>query len=215
MDRSIVNSEFKLDRDFSFFGEYNMRRFSDFNIGLKGAVTAGDGRNFQEAENSGFAYTGRVELFPLGRFKAYGDVFEGDFEREDKPKFMIAGAYSFNDRARRLRGEHGAIMVNDQRRDISSYFVDFIFKYSGFAFYTDYMGRICNRPDILDEEGVKKQYVYTGQGVNAQASYLFRSNWDIAVRNSILLPAEKTKVNCGYDYHNKSTSCVIVRKSVV
>ena len=81
VDRSIVNSEFNLDRDFGFFGEYNTPLFSEFNIGFKGAVTAGDGRNFQGSTKIGFAYTGRVELFPLGRVKSYGDVFEVAFER--------------------------------------------------------------------------------------------------------------------------------------
>ena len=205
VDRSIVNSEFNLDRDFGFFGEYNTKLFSDFNVGFKGAVTSGDGRNFQAATKSGFAYTGRVELFPLGRFKAYGDVFEGDFEREDTPKFLVAGAYSFNDRTKRLKGETGDIIIDSQTRNLGSYFVDFIFKYSGFAFYADYMGRTCDKPFIYDNEGEFAQYIFTGSGLNTQTSYLFRSNWEVAARNSIIFPDDKIKPYCKYDYHNQST----------
>ena len=205
VDRSIVNSEFNLDRDFGFFGEYNTPLFSEFNIGFKGAVTAGDGRNFQGSTKSGFAYTGRVELFPLGRFKAYGDVFEGDFEREDRPKFLLAGAFSYNDRAKRLRGQTGEIMIDDQTRDLSSYFLDFIFKYNGFAFYADYMGRICNDPFIKDSEGNVAQYVFAGSGLNTQTSYLFLSNWEVAARNSIIFPEDKIKPHCKYDWHNQTT----------
>lgn len=205
VDRSIVNSEFNIDRDFGFFGEYNKVLFNDFNLGLKGSVTAGDGRNFQSATKSGFAYTGRLELYPLGRFKAYGDVFEGDFERESTPKFLLAGAYSFNDRAKRLKGQSGELILDGATRNLSSYYVDFIFKYSGFAFYTDWMGRICNDPLIRDTNGDISQYVYTGQGVNVQTSYLFPSKWEIALRNSTLLPDDEVKARVKYDYHNQST----------
>ena len=79
VDRSIVNSEFNLDRDFGFFGEYNMRGGEGFNLSAKGSVTLGEGRNWGSSSNGGLAYTGRLELYPLGRFKSKGDVMEGDF----------------------------------------------------------------------------------------------------------------------------------------
>ena len=74
VDRSIVNSEFNLDRDFGFFAEYYKPLFNDFNMALKGSITLGEGRNWSTSDKGGFAYTGRVELFPLGRFKALGEV---------------------------------------------------------------------------------------------------------------------------------------------
>ena len=70
VDRSIVNSEFNLDRDFGFFGEYNMRGGEGFNLSAKGSVTLGEGRNWGSSSNGGLAYTGRLELYPLGRFKS-------------------------------------------------------------------------------------------------------------------------------------------------
>lgn len=204
VDRSIVNSEFNIDRDFGFFGEYNTRLFKDFNVVARGSVTSGDGRNFQSSKESGFAYTGRLELFPLGRFKAMGDVFEGDYERESTPKFLLAGGYSFNDRAKRLKGETGDLFAGDQSRNLSNYYFDFIFKYNGFAFYTDWMGRTCKDPFIMVNDKVE-QTVFTGNGVNVQTSYLFPSKWEIALRNSTLMPDNKVKENIGYDYFNQST----------
>lgn len=204
VDRSIVNSEFNIDRDFGFFGEYNTRLFNDFNLVAKGSITSGDGRNFQSAEKSGFAYTGRLELFPFGRFKALGDVFEGDYERESTPKVLIAGGYSFNDRAKRVRGETGDLIAGDQTRNLSNYYLDFILKYRGFAFYTDWMGRVCNDPFIRMEDDIE-QTIYTGNGINVQTSYLFHSNWEIALRNSTLLPSNEVKPSIGYQYFNQST----------
>ena len=100
VDRSIVNSEFNLDRDFGFFGEYNMRGGEGFNLSAKGSVTLGEGRNWGSSSNGGLAYTGRLELYPLGRFKSKGDVMEGDFEGEEQVKILVAGAYSYNHKTR-------------------------------------------------------------------------------------------------------------------
>ena len=202
VDRSIVNSQFNIDRDFGVFGEFYKCLFSDFNMSLKGSVTLGEGRNMNTNDNSGLAYTARLELFPIGRFKALGDVVEGDFERENTPKIMVAGAYSFNDRATRLNGQSGASMPDGEMRDLHSYFVDFIMKYQGFAFYTDFMGRVCDRPFF---DGSESAYVYTGCGLNFQTSYLFRSNWEVAARNSTLIPQRKVRDKVGYESYNQTT----------
>lgn len=204
VDRSIVNSEFNIDRDFGFFGEYNTKLFSNFNMVARGAVTAGDGRNFQSSSKSGLAYTGRLELFPVGRFKGNGDVLEGDFEREQKPKLLLAGAYSYNDRAMRLKGQSGDMILDKQTRDLGNYYVDLIFKYSGFAFYTEWMGRTCNNP-FITVDGDVKQTVFTGNGINVQTSYQFPSKWEIALRNSTLIPDKKVRPNIGYEHYNQST----------
>src|SRR5690606_39523031 len=55
---------------------------------LRGAISSGDGRNIT-ASDRGLAYTGRLELLPLGRFTNGGDYFEGDLVREPKPKISV------------------------------------------------------------------------------------------------------------------------------
>ena len=72
VDRSIVNSEFNIDRDFGFFGELNPLRGDGFNISAKASITSGEGRNWGTSKKGGLAYTGRLEFYPLGRFKAIG-----------------------------------------------------------------------------------------------------------------------------------------------
>ena len=202
VDRSIVNSEFNLDRDFGFFGEYYGRLSETFDISAKGSITMGEGRNWASNSKNGFAYTGRLELYPLGRFKGLGDVAEGDIEREDRVKFLIAGAYSFNDNACRVQGQNGAFMPGDATRDLQSYFLDFILKYQGFAFYTDFMGRICNEPTF--GEGLE-EFVFTGRGLNIQTSYLFKKNWEVALRNSTLFPDSEVRALAGYKNQNQTT----------
>lgn len=202
VDRSIVNSQFNLDRDFGVFGEFNKRLFSDFNIAAKGAITLGEGRNWSSSSGSGLAYTGRLELFPLGRFKANGDIIEGDYEREETVKILLAGAYSYNNRALRIQGQNGDWIPSGETRNLSSYFLDFILKYRGFAFYTDFMGRTTGNPLFGSNE---TSFIYTGKGINVQTSYIFPSNWEIALRNSTMLPDSEVQDFAGYKNLNQTT----------
>lgn len=202
VDRSIVNATFNVDRDFGLFGEYNKKLTNDFHLGLKGSITLGEGRNFSTGKNAGFAYTGRVELYPLGRFKSLGDVAEGDFEREESVKLLLAGAFSYNDNTTRLHGQNGALMPDGETRDLKSYFVDLILKYRGFAFYTDFMGRACDRP-LFDQD--PDAFVYTGCGLNIQTSYLFPRKWEIALRNSTLFPEKAVREQVGANNLNQTT----------
>lgn len=202
VDRSIVNSEFNLDRDFGLFGEVNPLRGDGFNISAKASVTSGEGRNWGSSSKGGFAYTGRLELYPLGRFKAKGEVIEGNYEYEERPKVLLAAAYSYNDRTSRLKGQRGALMPDNEIRSMGAYFVDFILEYRGWAFYTDFMGRTCDRPLFA---GDPTAYVYTGQGLNIQTSYLFDRKWEVALRNSTLFPSDGIRPLAGYRNRNQTT----------
>lgn len=202
VDRSIVNSEFNLDRDFGFFGEYNLPRREGFTLSFKGSVTLGEGRNWGASSNGGLAYTGRLELYPLGRFSAKGDVIEGDFDYEEQVKILLAGAYSYNHKASRLDGQRGGIMPGDATRNLGSYFADFILKYRGFALYTDFMGRSCDRP-LFDDN--TQAFVYSGCGLNVQTSYLIHGKWEVALRNSTLFPESKVQPLAGYERWNQTT----------
>lgn len=206
VDRSLTNSTFNLDRDYGVFATYNNVFAKEFAYIIKTSITSGDGRNYKTAPNAGFAYTGRLELFPLGRFKKLGDLIEGDYEREETPKFMLAGAYSSNHKAIRTSGQRGSVLLNNETRTINAMFVDFIFKYNGFAFYTDYMARYCSDPVIAKaSEEQEDQYILKGNGVNLQTSYIFKNNWEVAARYSTVNPAESVKEYVGYDKNQQYT----------
>lgn len=201
VDRSIVNSEFNIDRDFGFFGEYNYGSLDGFALSAKGSVTLGDGRNWNSSSIAGFAYTGRLELYPFGRFHANGELMEGDVAHEQSVKMMIAGAYHFNDNAQRLQGTKGGIMPDGQYKDINSYFVDFIVKYRGFAACIDYMGRYVADP-FFNGSG---DYVFSGSGLNVQASYLFDGKWEVAARNSTIFADKRLAGVADYSRQNQTT----------
>ena len=93
-------------------------------------------------------------------------------------------------------------MPGDATRNLGSYFVDFILEYRGFAFYTDFMGRSCSDPLFSPETGA---FVYNGQGLNVQTSYLFDKKWEIALRNSTLFPDSEVQPLAGYRNWNQTT----------
>ena len=60
----------------------------------------------------------------------------------------------------------------------------------------------CDRP-LFDEDPAA--YVYTGQGLNIQTSYLFNCKWEVALRNSTLFPDREIHPLAGYRNRNQTT----------
>lgn len=184
-DRSIVNSIFNVDRDFGIQSYYR-NQISGFHFVLRGSVSSGDGRNFNTAQR-GLAYTGRVELLPLGQFQNSGDYFEGDLSREPKPKVSAGLTWSNNENAIRTGGQLGKFLF--QSRDIETFMADFLLKYRGFAFSSEFLNRMVTNPITTDpDDDTNVRYVYDGHGENYQASYLFRKDYEYVNRYSRVRP---------------------------
>jgi hypothetical protein len=182
-DRSIVNSTFNVDRDFGL-QLYYYNSIKNFHYGLRGAISSGDGRNIVSSDN-GLAYTGRIELLPLGTFADDGDYFEGDLEREAEPRISIGLSYSSNQNAIRTGGQLGTYLF--EPRDIYTHIIDFLFKYNGWSFATEYHNRRSSNPVTTNGLG-DERHVFTGHGLNAQGGYLFQNNFELAARFSEVRP---------------------------
>lgn len=182
-DRSIVNSTFNIDRDFGIQAVYE-NKISDFTFLLKGAISSGEGRN-SLVSDAGLAYTGRIELLPFGKFSNKGDYFEGDLEREQKPKLALAGGYHYNESAWRTAGTLGKDLY--EGRSLSSIIADLVFKYKGFALTAEYISRTTANPITINSSG-SERIVYVGEGKLIQASYIFKSNFEIAARYAVVTP---------------------------
>jgi len=196
-DRSNVNANYTLDRDFGLFAYYS-DKIGGLHYNLKGAVSTGDGRN-QLLTDNGLMYTGRIELMPLGKFKKDGDFSEGDLEFESTPKISLAAGYSFNQKARRTRGTIGSALY--ESRDLQALFADIILKYNGWALYTEFINRNTDNSAFTFNVADSSQsaYVVTGRGINTQLSYCFRNYWEIAARYSIVEPDMEIRQNTMLD----------------
>ncbi|QYJ67584.1 porin [Flavobacterium litorale] len=182
-DRTINNARFNIDRDFGV-QLHHLNEYKDkFSYNFKTAISMGEGRNATDAPDNGLAYTGNIELFPLGAFTREGAYFEGDLMREPKPKLLLAGAYSFNNRARRTQGQLGNDLF--QKRDMQSLLLDAMLKYQGFSFQAAYMQRFADDAITVDPTDAENiEFIYAGHGFDYQLSYLFLSGYEIVGRFS-------------------------------
>lgn len=188
-DRSINNAMFNIDRDFGLH-VYYLNEISDkFSYNVKTAISTGEGRNWTQEADNGLAFTGKLELFPLGAFESNGTLFEGDIIREKKPKLMLSGAYHYNEKARKTRGTVGTLLFD--QKNISSLLLDAMVKYQGWSFQTAYMNRKNSSPlSINPSDNTDISYVFTGMGADAQLSYLFKNNYEVVSRYSYQKPHE-------------------------
>lgn len=186
-DRSINNARFNIDRDFGLQVYYLNENQDKLSYNLKTAISTGEGRNWTQAPDNGLAFTGKLELFPLGTFRNDGTLYEGDIKREAQPKLLLSGVYHYNQKARRTLGTMGDDLF--ESRDLKSMFIDAMFKYDGWAFQTAYMNRNAKNPITVNPEDISEQaFVFTGDGFDAQLSYIFPSNYELIGRFSTQKP---------------------------
>ncbi|MGO1671129.1 MAG: porin [Sphingobacterium sp.] len=189
-DRSFVNENFTLDRDFGFSLNLS-KRIGTMPINAKAAISTGEGRA-AAATDPGLAYTGRVEFLPLGAFTNDNDYSEGDLEREEMPKLSLGGGYSYNDRTLREGGQLGRWVQNPF--SFRTTFADALFKYRGFAYAAEYMQRDVDNPlNLTATDEPEETYAYKGWGVNQQTSYLLHKGYEVAGRYTFVQPHQDIK----------------------
>ena len=183
VDRSRLNKEFTIDREFGLQLRHHFNLTKTFVVREKLAISQGEARNITVANKGGHQYTGRLELLPLGLFESKGDYSGGDLKREKSPKLMLSAGYSYIEDAVRKRGNQGDYFIDldedgkwlstgASATDVKTTFIDAMYKYNGFSFMGEYAKRTAN-----DETNVR-----VGDGLNLSAGYLFKSNWEIAGR---------------------------------
>lgn len=192
VDRSLLNSRFNIDRDLGVQLRHKTNLGGDFLMREKFAVSQGEGRNVTEGNEGGLQYTARLEFLPFGKFKSKGDYVQSDLKREAKPKLMLGFTYNYNQDAVRERGFAGDYMIRTDgtiyETDQTTIFADAMFKYNGFSFMGEYAKRTADNEIATELDGLTPtgDIVLTGNAVNLQAAYLFKSNYEIVGRFTTL-----------------------------
>lgn len=217
VDRSRLNSKFTLDRDMGAMLKHKASFGSDFIIKSVYALSQGEGRNVTAGNlGGGLSHTFKVEFFPFGDFASKGAYVGADIKREQTPKLAIAFAYEINNNAVRERGQLGNYIINSNGdyvgKTINTSFADLMFKYKGFSLMIEMANRLTsdNNPNVydVDDSTVVGTY-FTGYGFNAQAGYLFKSNWEIAGRYTMITP-QSTSGNANETEYGLALSKYIV-----
>jgi len=188
IDRSLLNSRFNIDRDLGIQLRHKTNLDGDFLMREKFSVSQGEGRNVTEGNEGGLQYTARLEFLPLGTFISKGDYSQSDLKREEKPKLMLGFTYNYNENAVRERGFAGDYMMRADgslyETDQTTIFADAMFKYDGFSFMGEYAKRTADDEIATELDGTTTtgDIVLTGNALNLQAGFLFKSNYEIAAR---------------------------------
>ena len=186
VDRSLVNSRFNIDRDMGIQLRHHINVSDNFVIREKLAISQGEGRNITTGNLGGHQYTARLELLPMGLFKSKGDYSGSDQKREETPKLLLAATYDFNQDAVKNRSNLGSYMMNDvgfHETNISTIFLDAMFKYNGFSLMAEYANRDAKDPIARNSDGSPTgDVVQVGNGLNIQSGYLFKNNWEVSGR---------------------------------
>lgn len=186
VDRSLLNSRYNVDRDLGL-QLHHKTYFSD-QVLLKEsvAISQGEGRNITTGNLGGWMYNARIELFPLGDFKSNGAYSGGDLQREIHPKLALAAGYEYNQNAVKTKSNQGSYMFTSSglyETDISTLYLDAMFKYQGFSLMTEYVNRTAEEALAKNEDAsFTGEEVQDGTGFNIQMGYLFPSNWEFSGR---------------------------------
>ena len=186
VDRSLLNKRFNIDRDMGLQLRHHFKLSDNFIVREVFSIAQGEGRNVTTGNLGGHQYTARLEFLPFGKFTSKGDYKGSDLKREKAPKLAIGTSYDLNNDAVKNRSNQGSYMTNDvgfYETNISTLFIDAMFKYKGFSFMGEYAYRDAKDPIAKNSDGtLTGDIVQVGSGLNLQTGYLFSKNWELSGR---------------------------------
>jgi phosphate-selective porin OprO/OprP len=186
VDRSLLNSRFTIDRDIGIQLRHHFNLTDTFLVKEIFSMAQGEGRNVTTGNIGGHQYTTRVELFPFGDFAGKGDYKGSDLKFEQDPKLSIGFAYDFNNNASKTRSNQGSYMLNDTgfySTNVSTFFIDAMYKHKGFSFMAEYANRDAKDPFAKNSDGsLTGDEVQVGHGLNLQSGYLLSKTVEVSAR---------------------------------
>lgn len=186
VDRSLLNSRFNIDRDMGFQLRHHFNLTDTFIVKEMFAVSQGEGRNITTGNLGGHQYTSRVELLPFGKFASKGDYRGSDLKFEPAPKLALGFTYDFNNNAVKNRSNQGSYMTNDTgfySTNISTVFVDAMYKHKGFSVMAEYAYRDAEDAFAKNSDGtLTGDLVQVGNALNLQTGYLLSKTLEISGR---------------------------------
>ncbi|MGB0806528.1 MAG: porin [Salibacteraceae bacterium] len=205
VNRSITNNAYNIDRDVGIQFHHFFEVGNKMIIRDMYALSTGNGiRNKRFKPKP--SLTAKIEILPMGWFEGKGDYVSGDLKREQTLKMAIAFSADYNMDSYKSHSHIGAIL--DGTRDLLTLNADILFKYKGWSLMSELGMRSAENGDaiVYDDNNVASEAYYTGWGVNTQTGYLFKNNWEVAVRYAFTNPDDLIDNNeTRFDYYEKQT----------
>jgi phosphate-selective porin OprO/OprP len=209
VDRSIVNSEFNLDRDIGFdFRSENFLGLDRFRY--YAGLYVGEGRNTNALRDFGMMYLGRIEYLPFGDFKDYS---EGDLSVSKTPKLSIGAAYGFIEHAGKNQGILGSAPADGGTANIHNFDADFVFRVMGLSVEGELALRSGKRrpgselsdvndtPDDSSDDELLVEAPRNGWGLVGQAGYLLPgTGFEVVVRGAMNRATERSSMTERNEY---------------
>ena len=196
VDRSLLNSRFTIDRDMGFQLRHHFNLTDTFLVKEIFSMAQGEGRNITTGNIGGHQYTTRLELLPFGDFTSKGDYKGSDLKFEQNPKLALGFAYDFNNNASKTRSNQGSYMINDTgfyATNISTLFIDAMYKHKGFSFMAEYANRDAEDALAKNSDGsLTGDEVQIGHGLNLQTGYLLSKTVEVSARYTNISLDKKT-----------------------
>jgi phosphate-selective porin OprO and OprP len=203
-----------LSGSFDAIFDYGFRYKGTYKLGgrhlLKpyASITTGDSRSGLQKNFGGFKYGVRIDYLPFDKFSKGGEFYMEDLAREEKPKLVIGGIFSYNDGATSALGTNGGrFQYGDVNQNIllpkfTKMGVDYLFKYNGFYSMGSYFATSASVPTNIKGEfrlngsfssypttqteiqtnDLVKNRLNLGAAYNVQAGYLLKSDWALGLR---------------------------------
>lgn len=193
VDRSIVNSEFNVDRDIGL----DLRSENLFGLDLLryyAGVYIGAGHSYSAIAAPGLMTLARVEVLPFGDFDDYS---EADLDRGAKPGLSLGVAFAHLENARGTRGILGRAPRDEGTTDYNVLTADAMFKWMGFSAQSEFIVRRGGRNPggALNDEGVPvpTEAARNGYGWFLQAGYLLpTTGLEVSGRYSLIRAADSS-----------------------
>jgi len=186
VDRSLLNSRFNIDRDMGFQLRHHFNLTDKFIVKEMFSMSQGEGRNVTTGNLGGHQYTSRIELLPFGKFASKGDYRGSDLKFEPAPKLALGFTYDFNNDAVKNRSNQGSYMTTDTgfySTNISTVFVDAMYKHKGFSVMAEYAYRDAEDAFAKNSDGtLTGDEVQVGNALNLQTGYLLSKTLEISGR---------------------------------
>lgn len=171
VDRSIVQSEFNLDRNVGV--DVRSTSLLGGHLHYYAGIYGGEGRNAFELHENNVLYLARVEILPFGNFQ---DYVEADFERTG-PRLSIGAAYAYDTNSRRNQGPLGRAPADGGTTTFHNAEADFLLKMYGLSVTGEYFYRKGTRKpgdatDPVTGAPVPIERARSGHGFFVQTGFL-------------------------------------------